>query len=64
MTTINIENAKARKFAEVHRMVWENPHHLGEVEKVWQDEDGNFCILYSCGEWYHYRMTKNGLEWW
>ena len=64
MTTINIENAKARKFAEVHRMAWEDPHHLGNIEKVWTDEDGNLCIQYSCGEWYHYRMVGNRLEWW
>lgn len=64
MTTIDIQKAKAQKFSEVHRLAWSNPSHLGAIEKVWQDEDGNLCIQYSCGEWYHYRMVGNRLEWW
>ena len=63
-TIIDIQKAKAQKFSEVHGMAWDNPNHLGEIEKVWQDEDGNLCIQYSCGEWYHYRLVGNRLEWW
>ena len=63
-TIIDIEQAKAQKFSAVHRMAWENPNHLGKITKVWTDEDGNLCIMYSCGEWYHYRLVGNRLEWW
>ena len=50
-TIIDIQQAKAQKFSEVHRLAWEDPHHLGEIKTVWQDEDGNLCIMYSCDEW-------------
>ena len=63
-TIIDIERAKAQKFSEVHRLAWEDPHHLGEIKKVWQDDNGDLCIMYSCGEWYHYRLVGNRLEWW
>ena len=63
-TIIDINDAKIRRFAEAHRKVWSDPSHLGAITKVWQDDDGNLCIMYSCGEWYHYRMVGNRLEWW
>lgn len=57
-------SAKAKKYSQIHRKAFENPYKLGEVKKVWNDEDGNFCILYTTGKWYHYRMNGENLEWW
>lgn len=39
---------------------WEN----GGPVKAWQDADNNICIEYSNGQWWHYRMNNNQLEWW
>ena len=33
----------------------------GEPVKVWFDFDGNFCIEYESGNWWHY--NEKG-EWW
>lgn len=32
--------------------------------EAWYDEDNNICIEYSNGQWWHYRMNNNQLEWW
>lgn len=45
---------------KMHKAAWENwPY--GEPVKTWFDDDGNFCIEYESGEWYHY--NEKG-EWW
>ena len=36
---------------------WEN----GEPVKTWWDSDGNFCIKYENGNWWHYNSKG---EWW
>lgn len=36
---------------------WEN----GEPVKTWWDSDGNLCIEYESGNWWHY---NNEGEWW
>ena len=61
---ITMSYVRAKKYADIHRQAFENPSQLGEVKKVATDEDGNFCILYSTGKWYHYRMNDGNLEWW
>ena len=38
---------------------------LGDIVDAWEDEDGNTCVRYSSGEWYHYRTDDCGhIEWW
>jgi hypothetical protein len=61
---INLLLAKAEKYANIHRQAWENPAKLGEVKKAITDDDGNLCVLYDNGRWYHYRETNGKLEWW
>lgn len=37
----------------------------GAIKDVWTDEEGNLCIKYESGRWWHYRKKDNGeLEWW
>lgn len=54
---------KAKELYENHKKafsIWKE----GEIEKVWLDTNGNICIEYKSGNWWHYRETDNGLEWW
>lgn len=37
----------------------------GAVKSFFEDEDGNFCIRYQGGMYWHYRETGKGdIEWW
>lgn len=36
----------------------------GKPVKSWRDDNNVLCIEYQDGQWWHYRMTKHGLEWW
>ena len=36
----------------------------GEPVKGWQDVDGNICVEYASGAWWHYKWTPEGLQWW
>ena len=55
--------ALTAKCYKMHKAAWENwPY--GEPVKTWFDEDGNFCIEYESGEWYHYNNEKGELWWW
>ena len=37
----------------------------GRIKKVWQDEDGNLCVMYNSGHWWHYRNLDQAVpEWW
>lgn len=36
----------------------------GEPARVWYDIDGNLCIEYESGRWWHYKETADGLQWW
>lgn len=33
----------------------------GEPVKAWFDSDGNICVEYQSGNWWHYNATG---EWW
>ena len=33
----------------------------GEPVKIWWDANGDLCIEYESGEWYHYNQRG---EWW
>lgn len=32
--------------------------------KSWYDEDGNICVGYESGRWFHYKITQEGITWW
>lgn len=44
----------------LHRQAFEDWKE-GEIAKVWYDIDGNLCIEYQSGNWWHY--NQHG-EWW
>lgn len=39
---------------------WEH----GFPEKSWIDGDGNLCIRYLDGKWWHYKESNGEIEWW
>lgn len=51
---------RAKKYYESHMRFFENWRE-GGIEKVWIDADGNICIRYESGKWWHY--NERG-EWW
>lgn len=46
-----------------HKKAFENWNE-GEVIKVWYDENNILCIQYASGQWWHYTLSNNQLEWW
>jgi len=59
-----MEEKAAERYAERHKATLEYWYE-GEIQKVWTDGDGNICIAYESGKWWHYRETGNGdIEWW
>lgn len=51
---------KAKEHFENHKQVFENWQE-GEIEKIWLDAEGNICIEYESGNWWHYNDKG---EWW
>ncbi len=51
---------KAREHYENHKQFFENWQE-GGVETIWTDTEGNICIQYESGKWWHY--NEEG-EWW
>lgn len=51
-------------FTNAHKRAIENWTE-GEIQNVWIDKDGNVCIAYESGKWWHYCKDKSGkIEWW
>lgn len=55
--------AAALRCAEEHMKACEDWNH-GQIKGSWLDADGNLCIQYEDGCWWHYRETESGLQWW
>lgn len=36
----------------------------GEPVEIWRDEYSFLCVRYEDGNWWHYRQTETGYEWW
>lgn len=36
----------------------------GEPTRAYYDEDNILCIEYKSGNWWHYRIKNNNLQWW
>lgn len=36
----------------------------GNPIKCWLSGDNDLCIEYASGQWWHYRETAEGLQWW
>lgn len=50
-------------YAVIHKTACESWTH-GNVKDAWKDKDGNICVQYEDGTWWHYRTTPGGVEWW
>lgn len=44
-------------FYSFHRSQFDTWEH-GEIKKTWIDENGNTCIMYQSGKWWHYNVDK------
>ena len=53
---------RATRYYETHRAACEDWRH-GEPSRVMFSWDGSFIIEYESGQWWHYRDTDNGVEW-
>lgn len=49
----------AKQFYNFHRSQFDTWEH-GEIKKTWIDENGNTCIMYQSGKWWHYNVDKKG----
>lgn len=54
---------QAEEYWQEHIAACEDWTH-GEVETAWLDDDGNTCVQYKDGSWWHYKETPEGLQWW
>ena len=37
----------------------------GEPIKAWYDENGDFCVMYESGKWFHYKgIDETYPAWW
>lgn len=58
-------NAIAKYYYKRHKSsVGSEDWTAGEPVKSWRDWHGVLCIEYQSGQWWHYKETKNGFEWW
>lgn len=48
---------------QTHKAMFEHWEY-GEPVKSWTDSNGNLCIQYQSGRWFHYRQSNNMLEFW
>lgn len=53
---------RATRYYETHRAACEDWRD-GEPSRVMLSWDGSFIIEYESGQWWHYRDTDNGVEW-
>lgn len=51
---------RATECYQSHKQAFENWQE-GDIAKVWIDKDGNICIEYESGNWWHYNDKG---EWW
>lgn len=36
----------------------------GKILEYWYDDNNIFCVRYESGNWWHYKLNRNNLEWW
>lgn len=49
----------AKQFYNFHRSRFDSWEH-GKIKEIWTDADGNICIRYASGKWWHYSVDKKG----
>ena len=53
----------AKQFYNFHRSQFDTWEH-GEIKKTWIDENGNTCIMYQSGKWWHYKNKDGKVIFW
>lgn len=53
----------AKQFYNFHRSQFDTWEH-GEIKKTWIDENGNVCIMYQSGKWWHYKNKDGKVIFW
>ena len=48
---------------EFHRSIFEHWEY-GAIAESWTDEQGNLCIRYDSGIWFHYRRNCSEINFW
>lgn len=49
----------AKDFYNFHRSLFDRWEHEN-IKKTWTDADGNICIMYQSGKWWHYKKNEDG----
>ena len=57
-------NKKALYCMVEHRRAFGGDWAFGQPERAWYDENGDFCVGYQGGKWWHYREVDGNMEWW
>ena len=62
------EQNQIKKNAEycmkAHKQIFENWIE-GKIDKCWADEEGNTCVSYESGNWWHYSIKDGEVtKWW
>ena len=60
----SISDETVTKCTEAHKESFEKwPY--GRMADYWTDENGNLCISYMTGKWFHYKIDSTGsVQWW
>jgi hypothetical protein len=56
----NLMEQRALEYSNAHKKAFEKWDE-GEIKKIWIDSEGNVCIEYESGNWWHYNDKG---EWW
>lgn len=48
-----------KDFYAFHKSIFDTWEH-GEIMETWTDLDGNTCIRYDSGAWWHYKTDRKG----
>lgn len=60
----NISTETITKCTEAHKKAFEKWPYGREIE-TWRDENGNICVRYAAGKWFHYKIDSAGaVQWW
>lgn len=57
--SLRYDGIAAKDFYNFHRSQFDRWEY-GEIKKVWTDADGNTCIRYASGKWWHYTVDSKG----
>lgn len=60
---IDVNSLNVQEYYKRHKASCSN-WNQGDPIEAWYDENNIVCVKYNGGEWYHYSLKNDGLEWW